>query len=86
VAEDLRRSIKALDFTEIGSFEVTCSFGVAEWESGDTIDRILRRADIAMYEAKNTGRDRVIAADSFVVTDRHDKWRGVARAATTRKQ
>jgi diguanylate cyclase (GGDEF)-like protein len=86
VAENLRQSIKALDFTEIGSFEVTCSFGVAEWESGDTIDRILRRADIAMYEAKNTGRDRVIAADSFVVTDRHDKWRGVARAATTRKQ
>ncbi len=86
VAENLRQSIKALDSTEIGSFEVTCSFGVAEWESGDTIDRILRRADIAMYEAKNTGRDRVIAADSFVVTDRHDKWRGVARAATTRKQ
>jgi len=86
VAENLRQSIKALDFTEIGSFEVTCSFGVAEWESGDTIDRILRRADIAMYEAKNTGRDRVIAADSFVVTDRHDKWLGVARAATTRKQ
>ncbi|MGC2446104.1 MAG: diguanylate cyclase, partial [Candidatus Sulfotelmatobacter sp.] len=27
VAEDLRRFIKALDFTEMGSFGVTCSFG-----------------------------------------------------------
>jgi|GEM_PF-1394130 two-component system, cell cycle response regulator len=86
VAEDLRQSIKALDFTEMESFGVTCSFGVAEWENGDTIDRILRRADLAMYEAKHTGRDRVIAADSFVVTDRHEKWRGVARATTVRKQ
>ncbi len=86
VAEDLRQSIKALDFTEMESFGVTCSFGVAEWENGDTIDRILRRADIAMYEAKRTGRDRVIAADSFVFTDRHEKWRGVARTTTVRKQ
>ncbi len=86
VAEDLRQSIKALEFPEMESLGVTCSFGVAEWENGDTIDRILRRADLAMYEAKRTGRDRVIAADSFVVTDRHEKWRGVARAATARKQ
>jgi len=39
-----------------------------------------------MYEAKHTGWDRVIAADSFVVTDRHEKWRGVARTTTVRKQ
>jgi diguanylate cyclase (GGDEF)-like protein len=58
VAENVRQSIKALRFTETASFSVTCSFGVAEWENGDTIDRILRRADIAMYEAKKAGRDR----------------------------
>jgi diguanylate cyclase (GGDEF)-like protein len=85
VAEDLRRSIKTTRFTGTESFGVTCSFGVAEWEDGDTIDRILRRADIAMYEAKNTGRDRVIAADSFLVTDRHEKWRGVARTNASSK-
>ena len=86
VAENVRQSIKALRFTETASFGVTCSFGVAEWENGDTIDRILRRADIAMYEAKKAGRDRVIAADSFVVTDQHEKWRGIARTTTTRRQ
>ena len=36
-------------------------------------------ADMAMYEAKSTGRDRVIAAESFAVSTRHEKWRGVAR-------
>jgi hypothetical protein len=46
----------------------------------------LRRADIAMYEAKNTGRDRVVAADSFVVTDQHEQWRGIARTAKRRNQ
>lgn len=53
---------------------ITCSFGVAEWERSDTVDRLLRRADVAMYQAKATG-DRVIGADRFVLTDRHDKWR-----------
>ena len=53
IAENIRRTIKALRFTQHEPFGITCSSGVAEWESGDTIDRILRRADMAMYEAKN---------------------------------
>jgi predicted signal transduction protein with EAL and GGDEF domain len=60
-------------------FGVTCSFGVSEWEQGDTIDRLLRRADVALYEAKATGRDQVIASDSFRLTAKHDAWRGTAR-------
>jgi diguanylate cyclase (GGDEF)-like protein len=79
IAENIRRSIKALRFTEQGLFGITCSFGVTEWESGDTIDRILRRADMAMYEAKSTGRDRVVASDTFALTDQHEGWRGTAR-------
>lgn len=62
---------------------ITCSFGVAEWERSDTVDRLLRRADVAMYQAKATG-DRVIGADRFVLTDRHDKWRGITRVEAKR--
>ena len=80
IAEDIRRDINALRFEEKGSFGVTCSFGISEWESGDTIDRLLRRADVALYEAKTTGRDRIVAADSFRLTAGHEAWRGVARA------
>ena len=86
VAENIRRSIKTLRFTQPEPFGITCSFGVAEWERGDTIDRILRRADMAMYEAKNTGRDRVVASDTFALTDQHEQWRGIARTAKRRNE
>jgi diguanylate cyclase (GGDEF)-like protein len=38
---------------------VTISIGVAQYQPGtDTWDTLLNRADNAMYEAKNGGRDR----------------------------
>jgi diguanylate cyclase (GGDEF)-like protein len=84
-AGELQRSIKSLRFDHGGQvFSITCSFGVAEWEQGDAIDRMLRRADIAMYEAKKTGRDRIIASDTFSLTTDHDEWSGAARTAAAR--
>ncbi|HLL28797.1 MAG TPA: diguanylate cyclase [Xanthobacteraceae bacterium] len=79
LAEDLRRSVRALSFAEHGSFAISCSLGVAEWKEGDTVDRLLRRADMALYQAKTSGRDRVVAADSFLVTKDHEDWQGAAR-------
>ena len=61
------------------SFGITCSFGVTEWEDDNSIDRTLRRADMAMYEAKRSGRDRIVAADTFALTKSHDQWQGAAR-------
>jgi diguanylate cyclase (GGDEF)-like protein len=83
VAGELQRSIRALRFHhEDRAFGITCSFGVAEWEERDTIDTMLRRADMAMYEAKKTGRDRIVASDTFVLTKSHDEWAGAARVAS----
>ena len=80
-AEELQRSIRALRFNQgTEEFGITCSFGVAEWEHENTIDRLLRRADMAMYEAKQTGRDRIVASDTFVLTTRHDEWSQTVRA------
>ena len=80
IAEEFRRSIERLKiFAGEKPVAVTCSIGVAEWEAGDNIDSLLRRADVALYEAKRTGRNKVVAADSYALSNQHDKWRGAAR-------
>ncbi len=41
---------------------VTASFGVAELQSGESMEALLERADAAMYQAKHSGRARVCLA------------------------
>ena len=80
-ASDLQRSIRALRFDHDGhAFTVTCSFGIAERETEDAIAQVLRRADIAMYEAKNSGRDRIVVSDTFALTSNHEEWADNAHA------
>ena len=70
IAKDLRRSVEHLKvFAGEQPVPVTCSLGVAEWETGDTIDTLLRRADVALYEAKRTGRNKVVAADTHALSE-----------------
>jgi len=38
----------------------TCSAGVSEWNRTETADQLLARTDVALYEAKNQGRDRTL--------------------------
>jgi PleD family two-component response regulator len=40
----------------------TFSCGVAAWDRAETSDELIARADTALYEAKHTGRDRIVAA------------------------
>lgn len=40
----------------------TVSAGVATWDGAESAEALLHRADVALYEAKGAGRDRVIAA------------------------
>lgn len=57
LAERLRRKIQAHDFNI--PEEITVSIGVAFCRTGDTVDSIIKRADDALYIAKNSGRNRI---------------------------
>lgn len=58
VAEKLRVAIENFYFEDIG--HKTASFGVSEYKKYDNINSIIKRADDGLYEAKNSGRNRVI--------------------------
>lgn len=56
----LREMTQELTFPELAaSIRVTVSVGVSTYQSGDTIDALMARADEAMYEAKRQGKNRV---------------------------
>ena len=60
VAERIRARVAIEEFA---GGRITISIGVAECPShGDTPESLIESADAAMYEAKDRGRDRVVAA------------------------
>jgi diguanylate cyclase (GGDEF)-like protein len=62
LAERLRRAVAAAPFeTPAGLVSITISIGVAAYKKGDSVVRLMKRADAAMYAAKRAGRDRVTA-------------------------
>src|SRR5207244_11203674 len=58
IAEELRSKFAALRFvTDKGVMTLTCSLGVSEWEPADTMESLLKRADVARSAANTGGRD-----------------------------
>jgi diguanylate cyclase (GGDEF)-like protein len=62
VAEKIRHTISELKFhSEKKIFSVTVSIGVSELlDSNDKMESILKRSDVSLYKAKETGRNRVV--------------------------
>jgi len=58
-AEDLRQRLAKMTIPSgEGLMQLTCSLGTGELEAGDTIDDLMKRADLALYRAKEEGRNR----------------------------
>lgn len=60
IAESLRTVCRRQPVGDIGT--VTASFGATLWAPGEPVAETLKRADAAMYAAKQAGRDRVVMA------------------------
>ncbi len=60
-AGNLLAGFRSLKIADVGT--ITCSFGVAEFQDGDTAETLLARADDALYQAKSNGRNRIELAD-----------------------
>ncbi|MBI9078468.1 MAG: diguanylate cyclase [Pseudodesulfovibrio sp.] len=60
VAERLRKSVAEFSFTNVPK-QITTSFGVAIHDIGESSEELVKRADEALYEAKETGRNKVVA-------------------------
>lgn len=67
VAERLRAATEAGDIvTDAGeSFRLRISIGVAQWQTGEDEKSLLKRADMAMYDAKGMGRNQVTLAPAI---------------------
>lgn len=61
LAEKVRFAVEQHDFAQVG--QVTISLGIAQYRSGESAGQLLRRADTALYQAKEQGRNRVISGD-----------------------
>lgn len=63
LAERLRNAVQHLSISHKDkAFNITTSIGVATYQTGETHEAILQRADKALYEAKDSGRNKVVVA------------------------
>jgi len=62
LADRICRQIAGLTNKEVG--QVTMSFGVGQWIDVETADAFISRVDQALYQAKNSGRNCVVLAQS----------------------
>ncbi|MBF0424108.1 MAG: diguanylate cyclase, partial [Magnetococcales bacterium] len=64
IMERIRTRISQLRFADpMADRTITISIGLASRRIGESLEEAIKRADIALYQAKNTGRNQVVQAD-----------------------
>ncbi|GMQ80212.1 MAG: diguanylate cyclase [Planctomycetia bacterium] len=70
-ANQIRRELAQTTLPELNGGRITASFGVTELQPGDTPATMFRRADRALLQAKEMGRNLVVQLGTGMVIERH---------------
>ena len=74
-AEEIRCDLEKFSQPALGGKCITSSFGVTELQAGDTPETMLRRADRALYQAKERGRNQVVQLGAGIVGESEPRRR-----------
>ena len=63
MANRIRSKFAILELESLGpDIRLTASFGVSQWRPGEGYGKLFARADEALYQAKRSGRNRVVSS------------------------
>lgn len=89
-AEEIRKSMADIKHSSLGNRSITVSFGVTVLQAGDTPETMLRRADRALLQAKDQGRNQVVQLGDGMMEEKPKKswwpfqaWGGRSLVETT---
>ncbi len=67
VAERIRAALHELEISAIEPhYRITASMGLTQYRASETVEATMERADRALYDAKHTGRNKVLIAEAVV--------------------
>jgi diguanylate cyclase (GGDEF)-like protein/PAS domain S-box-containing protein len=69
-AEGIRQALAMVKHSNLGNASFTASFGVTELQTGDTPETMLRRADRALLQAKDQGRNQVVQLGDGMIDEK----------------
>lgn len=83
VAERLMLGLKDIEVSPMdSSYRVTASIGITRYQPREAVEDTVERADKSLYDAKRSGRNRIVQADlSRVGRDLPKQWSGPARSS-----
>lgn len=59
IAEKIKRAVESVSYDAVYDVNLTCSIGIACYpEHGETSDELLKFAEVALYQAKNKGKNQ----------------------------
>lgn len=65
ICERMRQAVAQLDFSEFSpNLHITISIGIARYADGMQHDKLLSHSDMALYQAKQGGRNKIVVAES----------------------